>query len=168
MGTDDQAIHRVAAQHVEEGELGVLFLSRRADHRFVATVVERNLDLVQQGRKEGMSDVWDDDADEVRAVEREIAPDLARDVVECLDGGLDFCSRGGGDVFLIVEHERNRAGADASELGDIFDSCHGERSFHLFLCLVYHNLSVIAYLVVMKKYFQINKMTVTRKINTIK
>lgn len=93
MGTDDQAIHRVAAQHVEEGELGVLFLSRRADHRFVATVVERNLDLVQQGRKEGMSDVWDDDADEVRAVEREIAPNLARHVVKRSDGLLDFLLR---------------------------------------------------------------------------
>ena len=92
---DDQAVHRVAAQHLEEGELGVLLLACRADHRLVAVIVEGNLNLVQEGREEGMGDVGDDDADEVRAVEREVAPDLARDVVELLDSGFDFCPRGG-------------------------------------------------------------------------
>ena len=95
MGADDQAVHRMAAQHVEEGELGVLLLTCRADHRLVAVIVESYLNLVQQGGEKGVSDVRDDDADEVRAVEREVAPDFARHVVELLDGGLDFGPRGG-------------------------------------------------------------------------
>ena len=80
---------------VVEGELGVLLLACRADHRLVAVIVEGNLNLVQEGREEGMGDVGDDDADEVRAVEREVAPDLARDVVELFDCVLDFGPRGG-------------------------------------------------------------------------
>ena len=93
MCADDQAVHRVAAQHVEEGELGVLLLSRRADHRLVAVVIERNLNLVQQGGEERVGDIRDDDADEIRAVEREIAADFARHIMKCGDGLLDFLLR---------------------------------------------------------------------------
>ena len=127
--TDDQAIHRVAAQHLEKGELSVLLLAGGTDHRLVSEIVKGDLDCVQQGGEKGMGDIGDDDADEIRAIEREVAPHVARYVLKLLDGGFDLCSRGVGDVSFVVDHERNGTGADAGEPSNIFDLCHGRNPF---------------------------------------
>lgn len=50
---------------------------------------------MQQGGEEWVRNIGDDDANEIRAAEREVAPDFARHVVELLDGGLDLGPRGG-------------------------------------------------------------------------
>ena len=90
MGSYNQPVHGVAAQHIQKDQLGVFLFAGGANHGLVAVAVQGDFDFVQQGCKERVGYVRDDNTDDIGAVQGQVPCHLAGHIIQLLHGSLDL------------------------------------------------------------------------------
>ncbi len=123
-----RVLHRPAGQHhgrrplaLEQGEVGQLAFRAAAgvaDHgeslaaRSAARPPDLGLDRAGHDAEEGVGDVVDQDAHQVRGGRRQRARGAVEDVVQLVDRLEHPLARGRGDGIVPVQHARHRRGGD--------------------------------------------------------